>query len=303
MKKTAVILSVLALIASSCGQARKNPPDTNIADKTVTFLWRDSNAAIIINEDYCKAISDQEKAALGYVATFIGNECEWDGEYTDDRNNLKCEILTALDLGYQCSGKHLGFLRQWFKSDVKSLEELENCPTTPNTATVQETFDEIILTVKGNEISVFFKATGMNMREAASWSWSETDYFQFDNDHIKLIKKDKSEVELANVNLAGTTWVCAIENEKVYRQLLITFEDETQFYFNEYKAGDPEGHPYGNGAYKVEDGKNILFHNRSGHLMVTMQLRNNTIVDESGDVSRIYVNVDGLGRGDVIVDD
>jgi hypothetical protein len=166
-----------------------------LSDKTVKFLWRDSSASIVINEEFCKTISDPEKAALGYVATFIGNECWWDGDYTDKRDNLKCEILTALNLGYQCSEKHLGFLRQWFKNDMTAIKELEACPTTPNTSTIQDTFDEITLTTKGNQIAVYFKANRVNMREEQSWTWSQTDYFQFDKDNIKLIKQDKSKVK------------------------------------------------------------------------------------------------------------
>lgn len=164
----------------------------SLTDKTVKFLWRDSNNSIVINHEFCKTISAPEKAALGYVATFIGNECWWDGDYTDKRDHLKCEILTALDLGYQCSDKHLGFLKQWFKNDQAALNELEACPTIPNTSTIQDTFDEIILTTKGNEIIVFFKANGLNMREGKTWNWTQTNYFQLDNDNIKLMKEDKS---------------------------------------------------------------------------------------------------------------
>ena len=175
-----------------------------LKDKTVKFLRRDDKYdealkdtfnSIFIDEDFCKTITDPERAALGYVATFVGNECLWDGEANDDRSNLKCKILTALNLGYQCSDKHLGFLRQWFKDDKKSLEQLENCPTTPYTSTIQDTFDEITLTVKGNEILVFFKASGVITREGDSWSWTETDHFQLDNDNIKLVKKEESKVK------------------------------------------------------------------------------------------------------------
>ena len=69
------------------------------ADTTVKFLWcankyneelQDTVNSIFINEDYCKTITDPERASLGFVATFIGNECWWDGEANDDRNNLKC---------------------------------------------------------------------------------------------------------------------------------------------------------------------------------------------------------------------
>jgi hypothetical protein len=218
-------IAILVFLAS-CGQTNNNSDKNEVVnsdsvsetventsvrnfqltDKTVKFLWRadkydealkDTFNSIFIDEDFCKTITDPERAALGYVATFIGNECNWDGDYTDDRSNLKCKILTALNLGYQCSDKHLGFLRKMFKNDPKVLEELksDNCPTTPDGATIQDTFDEITLTVKGNLISVSFKANGVNMRESESWSWSETDHFEFDKDNIKLIKKDESKVE------------------------------------------------------------------------------------------------------------
>ena len=213
-------IATLILLAS-CGQTNNNSDKNEVVnsdsisktientsernfrltDKTVKFLWRADKYdealkvfvnSIFIDEDFCKTITEPERAALGYVATFIGNECNWDGDYKDDRSNLKCKILTSLNLGYQCSDKHLGFLRQMFKNDTKVLEELksDNCPTTPNGATSQDTFDEITLTVKGNEILVFFKASGVNTREGDSWSWTETDHFQLDNDNIKLIKKD-----------------------------------------------------------------------------------------------------------------
>jgi len=216
MKKR-VIYIVIFILSVSCGQKNSNTKATAIeennavsdsiftlSDKSIKFLWRDDKydevlkdtfSTIFIDEEYCKTISEPERAALGYVATFIGNECWWDGEAKDDRSNLKCRILTALNLGYQCSDTHLGFLRQWFRNDSIALKELEHCPTTPYGATIQETFDEIILTVKGNEISVFFKAVGVNLRDEDSWEWSETDYFRLDKDNIKLIKKDESEVK------------------------------------------------------------------------------------------------------------
>lgn len=199
---------------------RDSEPDSTksatikLSDKTVKFLWRsakyeqtlkDSINSIFINEDYCKTITDPERAALGYVATFVGNECNWDGNYTDDRSNLKCKILTALNLGYQCSEKHLGFLRNMFKSDTNVLKELksDNCPTTPEGATIQETFEEITLTVKGNELLVFSKLEGINMREGKSWTRTETARFKFESDHIELIKKEKSEVKHQTFDTRG----------------------------------------------------------------------------------------------------
>jgi len=208
VKMRLLYISIFVLVAS-CGQTNNNAHNLGdkkadntkqitLPDKTIRFLWRDSSASIVINQAYCKTISDPEKAALGFVATFIGSECSWDGNYTENRSNLKCEILTALNLGYQCSDSHLGFLKQWFKNDSTAMKELEACPTTPNTATIQESFNEIILTTKGNEISVFFKASGINLREQRSWSWSETDYFQIEGQSIKLMNRNKSKVEVGH---------------------------------------------------------------------------------------------------------
>lgn len=215
-KMTILILFLAVLVA--CEEKKQQKLEKNFKNRvsqigkkketTTKFLWRanefdeeiqDSVSVIQINEEFCKRISESEKAALGLVATFIGSECNWDGEAKEDRSNLKCKILTALNLGYQCSEKHLDFLQKWFKNDKKVLAKLqENCPTIPFTATVQETFDEIVLTTKGNSISVFFRASGVNLREMRSWSWSETDFFELDKGSLKFVKVEKSEVEESN---------------------------------------------------------------------------------------------------------
>jgi hypothetical protein len=173
-----------------------------LVDETVEFLWwenrydeelKDTFNSIVINEDYCKTISDPERAVIGFAATFVGNECWWDGEAKGDRSNLKCKILAALNLGYQCSDQHLGFLRHWFRNDRKSLKELESCPTTPYTSTIQNTFERITLTVKGNRITLYFEAVGVNVREDKSWRWSETDYFVARRGSVRFIRKKITE--------------------------------------------------------------------------------------------------------------
>lgn len=181
-------------------------------NKQVQFLWRaekfdeklnQSFNSIFINKPFSNSISNQEKAALGYVATFIGNECWWDGKANENRSNLKCEILTALDLGYQCSDKHLNFLRKWFSKDAVALKKLESCRTMPYTATVQTTFDEItIFTDKDNKIiTVNYKVLGMNIRESKNWSWAQTDTFKYDLENITLINSQKSELTKENIEI------------------------------------------------------------------------------------------------------
>jgi len=143
-----------------------------LADTNVKALWRETQydsvlkanvSSIILNENYLKNISQPEKAALAYVATFIGNDCEWDGEVNADRSNLKCKILSSLDLGYQCSDRHIGFLRKWFAKDSTALEALKPCRTMPNTATIQSTFDEIVIKTSAQDqtIQIRYKVSGI----------------------------------------------------------------------------------------------------------------------------------------------
>ena len=214
------ILPILVLtILISCGQVetKKESKETSESnslidvssdtqkDTTIQILWRDMKYdaslkdtfnSIFINQDYIKLMTEPEKAALAYIATFIGSECWWDGDSNEDRSNLDCKMISALGLGYQCSDQHLGFLRKWFSTEQGILSELEksNCPTTPYTATNQNTFDEIKLTLKDDSIIVFFKASGVNMREQSNWNWSETAYFKLLANDLKLIEKVKSEV-------------------------------------------------------------------------------------------------------------
>ncbi|TAF35248.1 MAG: hypothetical protein EAZ57_01215 [Cytophagales bacterium] len=179
------------------------PSLENLPERKAKFLWREdrSNAElgtvvneIVINEKLCNSLSDAERAALGYVVTFIGSDCNWDGQANKDFNNLKCLANNALGLGYQCSEEHLDFLRRWFRNDEASLDALKSCASVPMTATTQETFDFINLKVKDNMISVEFAVTGFCMNSGESWSWTGTNHFLFEDNGLMLTKKEESEV-------------------------------------------------------------------------------------------------------------
>ena len=183
----------------------KKKKSAKLIDEKAKVLWRkiqydeeikDSINTMVLNNDYIKTISEPEKAALAYIATFIGNECFWEGEVNENRSNLKCEILSALKLGYQCSDTHLGFLRKWFSKDTIVLKKLKSCPTIPFTATIQTTFDEISIAtnVENETISVSYKVYGVNIRESRKWSWTQTDNFEYNSENITLINSQKSEV-------------------------------------------------------------------------------------------------------------
>lgn len=207
MKKHIIVLCLLSLLAS-CGFKKTKDSTTSLAkDAEIHFLWKEkrydpsqdrSVNFLTINHDYIKEMPPAEKAAIAYLATSIGNECWWKGDRPNkDRSNLDCKIITALGLGYQCSEEHLGFLRQWFRHDDAALKQLEKskCHTCPYTATVQDSFDEIVLTVKNDSITVFFKASGINVRAEKTWHWSETNHFVIENNGLRLVKREMSEVK------------------------------------------------------------------------------------------------------------
>ena len=100
------------------------PEDFNAPHHGKTkFMWRDAKTFdIVLNHEYIKTMSIYERAALGYVASSTGNGCNYEGEGAE---YLNCDILSALNLGYQCSDRHLGFLRSMFQDDKKVLQELQ----------------------------------------------------------------------------------------------------------------------------------------------------------------------------------
>ena len=188
-----LIIMMSAVLIHSTDEESYSAAASIVQDKKVKILWRenfynaelqDSMSMIVMNSSYCSTLPDPEKAAIAFVATFVGNDCWWDGQYTNDRSNLKCKVLSELNLGYQCSESHLGFLRQWFREDAKALERLEDCPTTPFTATVQETFDSISIAVEGQFIILYLSISGFNIRE--DQEWHRTEEITFRNAGSKL---------------------------------------------------------------------------------------------------------------------
>lgn len=180
----------------------KSVKPLQLNDKNITFLWRENIYneelaaeinSIVLNQEYIKNISEPEKAALAYISFGMGNECEWDGKPNENRSNLICKIPWALGLRYQCSSEQLDFLKFWFRNNQDILTELESCLTKPDGGTIQSTFDEITLEVNNNIITVFFKASGVNVREGESWKWTEKHVFKFKENELNVISKEVSE--------------------------------------------------------------------------------------------------------------
>ncbi|MEO8535747.1 MAG: hypothetical protein ABI441_18465, partial [Flavobacterium sp.] len=57
-----------------------------ISDNSVKIFWLDENGTFHINETYIKTLTEQQRAALGYITTFVGNDCDWDGDKKTDES-------------------------------------------------------------------------------------------------------------------------------------------------------------------------------------------------------------------------
>lgn len=162
-------------------------------DTYIKILWLDKNNTIQLNENYIKTLTNQQRAALGYVVTFIGNECDWDGDKKTDESNLKCKLLTALNLGYQCSDTHLSFLKEWFKEDKKVLEDLQDCKKNESSAKIRDQFIELKMATNKNTIKIIYSAIGIDMIHSKNWNWTEESTYSFTKTEIKQTDRENIE--------------------------------------------------------------------------------------------------------------
>ncbi len=143
---------------------------------------------IKLDESYFSGITEPERAVLGYLASTIGNEC-----YAETgKQNVKCKILTALNMSYQCSEENKTFLKNWFRDDASIVSQIENCkPTVPST--VEKTFDEVKISTADNTIKVELKGLKLNIKENTASKWSESISFKVDGDKLTLLERTKKQ--------------------------------------------------------------------------------------------------------------
>lgn len=203
MKKAFLLLCLSTTSLVSCQKKVANSPSPSYhtikeqpkAKEFKKIVWRenitDKNGltmnSFAIDSTFFQTINERDKACLGYVVTFVGNECWWDGDSaTEARDNLKCVLLDALQLGYQCSDSHLGFLRKWFQSDPRVSKELEDCPTIPYTSTIQNTFSEIEFYSEDTFVYIRTKESEIEMRSDYYEEYEKHYKFEIKNDQLYL---------------------------------------------------------------------------------------------------------------------
>jgi len=141
---------------------------------------------IVLDENYFESISEPEKAIFGYLASTIGNEC-----YAETgKQNVKCKILSALKMGYQCSEENKAFLKNWFRDDSAIISQIENCKPTI-ASTIEKTFDEVKIESTEGVIKVDLKGLKLNIKENSVSKWSETLNFKVEVDKLTLVERKK----------------------------------------------------------------------------------------------------------------
>ncbi|WP_029273275.1 hypothetical protein [Flavobacterium sp. KJJ] len=157
-----------------------------LRNKTIIFLWTNKNYESLINQDYCKTISQPERAALSFIAMDALSDSKL------DKTGKECTIESALDLDYLCSNKYKSYLELWFRNDSSSLSEIKNCYVQSNMSSAQIHFNKITLTIKGNKIYIDLKLEGFS-RDIWESTWSGKIIFSVDKNNIKLIERKESE--------------------------------------------------------------------------------------------------------------
>jgi len=175
--------------AISSTTVNKSAIENESQDIYIKILWLDNTGTLQLNTNYIKTLTDQQRAALGYIATDVSSECNWDGAKKADGSNLKCRFLSALNLGYQCSETHLSFLKKWFKEDTKVLDRLQYCNKTESSAKIQDHFIEIKMITTKETIKILYSAVGEDLDKQKTWSWQEESTYSFTKTGIKQINR------------------------------------------------------------------------------------------------------------------
>jgi len=175
--------------AISSTTVNKPSTENESQDIYIKILWLDNTGTLQLNTNYIKTLTDQQRAALGYISTDVSSECNWDGAKKADGSNLKCRFLSALNLGYQCSETHLSFLKKWFKEDTKVLDRLQYCNKTESSAKIQDHFIEIKMITTKETIKILYSAVGEDLDKQKTWSWQEESTYSFTKTGIKQINR------------------------------------------------------------------------------------------------------------------
>ena len=204
MLRLPVLLFVVALY-SSCNILNPNAdlPQTKLLWRTIEFDEKFGIALnkIVLNMACIDTLSDQEKAAIAYLAAPMGNDCDWEDPNIQRADNLKCVIISALDLGYQCSDGHVGLIKKWFKTDEKVMSQINDCELMPRTSTSLNGFYYINLARNKNIFIVTYDGFGIGTTNRIGFEWSAEVIFELKEDEVVLLDFNETRIHEAPINV------------------------------------------------------------------------------------------------------
>lgn len=156
----------------------------------IKILWLDNHLSINLNEEYLQKITDPQRAALGYIATNVGNECNWDGAQKTDKSNLKCKLLSSINLDYQCSKQNLLFFKKWFKNDTNILDKLKDCNAIASSEDGQDFITSLKMETTTDTITIIYSAIGISVENNSKWKWVEKSIYSYTDKNIKQISRE-----------------------------------------------------------------------------------------------------------------
>lgn len=199
--KCFLILIVLPFVTVSITAQAKLPSAKT--DKKTDYLVWGKNYKIIWTEDkYNKdfktdvpfLVLDQNfiaKAPRYLIALLalpgyeLGNECSWNGKYSDKRDNLKCTLNSALGVGYQCSDTQIKLLNKYFPDNNISQK---GCSTQPEGSTIGTVLDQVYVMQKNQDtFEVTVKYEIYNTRDNFYKNVTERNLFKLINGHFEQV--------------------------------------------------------------------------------------------------------------------
>ncbi|NQY68610.1 MAG: hypothetical protein HRT72_12930 [Flavobacteriales bacterium] len=174
------------------------------------FLWREIEmdekfnhdlSILKLNQGCIDTLTEREKAAITYLSTWVGNDCDWEDDNNQLDNNLKCKIISAFDLGYQCSDKHIGLLTKWFKNDEQAMKLIGRCTNMERTNKSLTGFYFMDLARTGNLFIVTYDIFGVGIKNYFSFEWSAEVVFEMLEDEIKIVRFYETPITKVKIDL------------------------------------------------------------------------------------------------------
>lgn len=144
-------------------------------DAPKKLAWTDpSTYQLLLDEAALRCLSDAERAAVAYVATTVGTECDWvEGTDLSAPKDMDCKLTTALGLGPQCEEKHRALVHEFLGHEMPA-----QCAKIPTTAFAQTILSTLSLEHQAENITLTYETVTTTGPTGKASRWSEVVEFR-----------------------------------------------------------------------------------------------------------------------------